>query len=336
MASSPEKKQKTASISSTSSLLRFYRTPAFTAHANRTLLAYLRAQVADAGLQVEELVTEYCFYVETKDDAGALSAADQETLHWLLSETFEPQQTRPAEPFLTTEKPNEWLVEVGPRMNFSTAWSSNAVAICQACGISAIKRIERATRYLVRYSSTKPEALETLKEALLRHECDRMTQQVYEKPLVSFWHGKTVQPVRKIPIMERGIDALKEINEEIGLGFDDWDLQYYLNLFKEKLKRNPTDVECFDMGQSNSEHSRHWFFGGKIVVDGKEMPQTLFQMVKNTLTENAKKNSVIAFHDNSSVIKGANIVTLGPVNPGEPSPVQERTLDSHLLLTAET
>ncbi|OWY96709.1 Phosphoribosylformylglycinamidine synthase, partial [Phytophthora megakarya] len=148
MASSPEKKQKTTSISSTSSLLRFYRTPAFTAHANRTLLAHLRAHVAD-GLQVDELVTEYCFYVETKADAETLSAADQETLHWLLSETFEPQQTRPAEPFLATSSSNEWLVEVGPRMNFSTAWSSNAVAICQACGISSIKRIERATRYLV-------------------------------------------------------------------------------------------------------------------------------------------------------------------------------------------
>ncbi|KAH7485216.1 putative phosphoribosylformylglycinamidine synthase, chloroplastic/mitochondrial [Phytophthora ramorum] len=337
MASSPEKKQKTASIATASSLLRFYRTPAFTAHANRTLLASLRAQVADTGISVDELATEYCFYVETHAAAGPLSTADQETLHWLLSETFEPQQTRAAEPFLAAaEQSKEWLVEVGPRMNFSTAWSSNAVAICQACGISSIKRIERATRYLVRYTATKPEGLEKLKHALLRHQCDRMTQQVYEKPLASFWHGKTVQPVRKIPIMERGIDALKEINEEIGLGFDDWDLQYYLNLFKDKLRRNPTDVECFDMGQSNSEHSRHWFFGGKIVVDGKEMPQTLFQMVKDTLTENAKKNSVIAFHDNSSVIKGANIVTLGPVNPGEPSAVQERTLDSHLLLTAET
>ncbi|RLN66804.1 hypothetical protein BBJ28_00018892, partial [Nothophytophthora sp. Chile5] len=338
MASSPEKKQKTTTAASASSLLRFYRTPAFTAHANRTLLAFLRAQVGpDSGLQVEELQTEYCFYVETKADAGALSAADQETLHWLLSETFEPQQTRPDESFLTSKQDAaEWLVEVGPRMNFSTAWSSNAVAICQACGISAIKRIERATRYLVRYSATKPDVVETLKGALLRRECDRMTQQVYEKPLLSFWHGKTVQPVRKVPIMERGLDALKEINEEIGLGFDDWDLQYYLTLFKEKLRRDPTDVECFDMGQSNSEHSRHWFFGGKIVVDGQEMPQTLFQMVKDTLTETAKQNSVIAFHDNSSVIKGANIVTLGPVSPGEPSAVQERSLESHLLLTAET
>lgn len=27
-----------------------------------------------------------------------------------------------------------------------------------------------------------------------------------------------------------------------------------------KLKRDPTSVELFDLAQSNSEHSRHWFF----------------------------------------------------------------------------
>jgi len=45
-----------------------------------------------------------------------------------------------------------------------------------------------------------------------------------------------------------------------GLAFDDWDLDYYTELFKNKLARNPTSVECFDLAQSNSEHSRHWFF----------------------------------------------------------------------------
>lgn len=45
-----------------------------------------------------------------------------------------------------------------------------------------------------------------------------------------------------------------------GLAFDNWDLDFYTNLFKDKLKRNPTSVECFDLAQSNSEHSRHWFF----------------------------------------------------------------------------
>lgn len=46
----------------------------------------------------------------------------------------------------------------------------------------------------------------------------------------------------------------------LGLAFDSWDLDYYTELFKNKLNRNPTSVECFDLAQSNSEHSRHWFF----------------------------------------------------------------------------
>lgn len=344
-----DKKQKTAHASAP--LLRIYRAPAFTAHATHTLLTHLQAQAAPRGVRVDAVETEYCFYVETREQMPrgsgvflSLSAAEQDTLHWLLSETFEPQQTRPDASFLVdagASAAGQWLVEVGPRMNFSTAWSSNAVAICQACGISAIKRIERATRYRVRFAPTAAglsdaDARAVLETALLATECDRMTQEVYATPLTSFWHGKSVTPVRKVPIMARGIDALKEINDEIGLGFDDWDLQYYLTLFKEKLKRDPTDVECFDMGQSNSEHSRHWFFGGKIVVDGVAMPQTLFQMVKSTLTETAKANSVIAFHDNSSVIHGAKITTVGPKNAGEPSVMEEKTLESHVLLTAET
>jgi len=42
------------------------------------------------------------------------------------------------------------------------------------------------------------------------------------------------------------------------------------------------------MGQSNSKHSRHWFFGGKIIIDGIEIPKALFKMVKETLTEECK------------------------------------------------
>ena len=40
----------------------------------------------------------------------------------------------------------------------------------------------------------------------------------------------------------------------MGLGLDDWDIEYYYNLFVKDLKRNPTNVECFDLSQSNSEH----------------------------------------------------------------------------------
>ena len=46
------------------------------------------------------------------------------------------------------------------------------------------------------------------------------------------------------------------------------------------------------------------------VVDGEAMPHTLFQLVKQTLVN--KDNSVIAFHDNSSVIKGHAVTTIVP------------------------
>lgn len=32
---------------------------------------------------------------------------------------------------------------------------------------------------------------------------------------------------------------------------DDWDIDYYTKLFVEKVNRNPTSIECFDLAQSN-------------------------------------------------------------------------------------
>ena len=75
-------------------------------------------------------------------------------------------------------------------------------------------------------------------------------------------------------MLEEGRAALERINREMGLAFDDWDLDYYTDLFTNRVGRNPTNVECFDIAQSNSEHSRHWFFKGKLIIDGEEMPRT--------------------------------------------------------------
>ncbi len=41
------------------------------------------------------------------------------------------------------------VVEVGPRLNFATAWSSNMVSICRATGLECVTRVERSRRYLV-------------------------------------------------------------------------------------------------------------------------------------------------------------------------------------------
>lgn len=90
------------------------------------------------------------------------------------------------------------------------------------------------------------------------------------------------------------------------------------------------------MGQSNSEHSRHWFFSGRMIIDGQEKPESLFQMVKATLPADIQTNSIIAFHDNSSSIRGYECDALLPntVEACGPVTIEKQTL--HPILTAET
>ncbi len=101
------------------------------------------------------------------------------------------------------------------------------------------------------------------------------------------------------------------------------------------MGRDPTNVECFDIAQSNSEHSRHWFFKGRLVLDGEEAPDHLFSIVRRPYEANPN-NSVIAFHDNSSAIRGFQTPALVSSEPGRPSPLVIRDLDLDLTLTAET
>eukprot|EP00970_Alexandrium_tamarense_P018269 scaffold13326_cov204-Alexandrium_tamarense.AAC.2 len=59
-----------------------------------------------------------------------------------------------------------------------------------------------------------------------------MTEQRYEVPITSFESGAKVEPVVWVKIMEEGREALERINGERGLGFDDFDLDFYTELFK--------------------------------------------------------------------------------------------------------
>ena len=61
---------------------------------------------------------------------------------------------------------------------------------------------------------------------------DRMTEEEYATPISTFDSGAKVEPVVRVPIMEEGRSALEKINKERGLGFDDFDLDYYTQLFK--------------------------------------------------------------------------------------------------------
>jgi phosphoribosylformylglycinamidine synthase len=305
-----------------------YKRPALPEPKRNILLSAARMNVSGA---IEDIRTEFCFYIESKT---ALSADESDLLRWLLSETFEPGNFSDSS-FLAdhvSRFTDHGVIEVGPRMNFTTAWSTNAVSVCHACGLTKVTRIERSRRYRVDASS------ELTDEELGRFSSelyDRMTECLYPERLKSFETGMRPDPVYSVPVIEEGRHALEKINREMGLGLDDWDIDYYYRLFSEGIGRNPTNVECFDLSQSNSEHSRHWFFKGRLVIDGREVPESLMSIIRATLERNPS-NSVIAFKDNSSAIKGFDVRTILPGRPGGISAFMEKPVAYHAIFTAET
>ncbi|KAF4382726.1 hypothetical protein F8388_015554 [Cannabis sativa] len=309
-------------------VVHFYRVPLIQDSATSELLKSFQTKVST---QIVGLKTEQCFNIGLQAE---LSVDKLSVLKWLLQETYEPENLG-VESFLEKKRQEGLcmvIIEVGPRLSFTTAWSSNAVSICQACGLTEVNRLERSRRYLL-YTKGQLQEPQINEVAAMVH--DRMTECVYTQKLTSFETTVVPEEVRYVPVMENGRKALEEINQQMGLAFDEQDLQYYTRLFREEIKRNPTTVELFDIAQSNSEHSRHWFFTGKIVIDGKPMDRTLMQIVKSTLQANPN-NSVIGFKDNSSAIKGFPVKHLRPVHPGSTCPLESALRDLDVLFTAET
>ena len=188
-------------------LIHFYRVPGVSSAARDALVEQACERVSAA---IDAIETELCFNVEA---SGELTPEEVGVLTWLLSETFEPDRFRAAS-FL---EPNDSdaLLEVGPRLNFSTAWSTNAVSICHACELHKISRIERSRRYLLRTSSPLADDQLATFRALVH---DRMTECPYPEPLDSFAIGIEPEPVVEVPVMEEGRAALEHITRRDGAG----------------------------------------------------------------------------------------------------------------------
>lgn len=314
-------------------LLHFFRKPALTKAKTNELLAIAKQKISS---DIEHIETEYCYNVET---SSQLTEHELEILRWLLAETFEPENFG-NKSFLTNKEDynscsspiyHYYLLEVGPRMNFTTAWSTNAVSIVNNCGLTKITRIERSRRYKLVFNQPSTFNLKPFHDLI--H--DRMTECLYPQPLSTFETGIKPEPVYIVPLIEEGKEALRKINITMGLGLDEWDIDYYYNLFVKELRRNPTNVECFDLSQSNSEHSRHWFFKSRLIIDGKETEYSLMDLIKYPL-KNSPNNSIIAFKDNSSAIRGYKILSLLPEHTGLPSRFKQKHLFYHIIFTAET
>lgn len=208
----------------------------------QALLETVKEELHSAGFQnestlIEHVETENCYNVKIDNE---LSTEQTQQLEWLLSETFERDQFSNIKSFFDAENNNEKndvhyvILEFGPRMTFSSAFSSNAVSICQSCHLS-ISRLELSRRYRFKTRGSLSQSVLSKLKSILH---DKMTEEEYVQTLTSFDSGNKVVPTKTIPIMERGRVALEELNQSMGLGFDDFDLDYYTKIFKVGLSQS--------------------------------------------------------------------------------------------------
>ncbi|KAJ3658174.1 hypothetical protein Zmor_009931 [Zophobas morio] len=317
-------------VATDSSITRFYLQPGCTPAKKTEILLKLQ-QKSPKLLTIE---TELCYHVET---TSPLSEKEISLLKWVLQDPYHPDRLS-REKHLSEENSSHVVVEVGPRFNFSTSNSTNAVSICQNLGLGQVVRLEVSRRYKLIFNEGVNASKNEVDEAAAVLY-DRMTECRYTPeniPRKSF-NEKLVkkEDIREINVLKKGEEAIKEIDREMGLAFDQADLKYYTNLFQKVLKRNPTNVELFDMAQSNSEHSRHWFFKGKMVIDGVEHEESLIDMIVDT-QKHTNPNNVIKFSDNSSAMKGYIHRSLRPITAGSMSELREVNTESHLIFSAET
>jgi len=264
---------------------------------------------------------EYCFNI---DSSHPLTDEELRRLRLILAGGFDIDTVTNKSQLEGGQLNMYELVEVGPRKNFATAWSSNMVSICQATGLGCVTRVERSRRYIV------PEKMDV--QTFIDAHHDRMTEEHYPEPLKTFDTGIEPEQVYKVNMISGGPDVLKDIP---GISMDEWDRNFYYDYFVVKHGRNPSIVEIMDLNNANSEHSRHGFFGATLIIDGIVQDHTLFESVKDTLVANPK-GSIVSFKDNSSVVAGHEIATIIPNNPGEPSGFSMQYVTYHLMLTAET
>ncbi|MFS4415275.1 phosphoribosylformylglycinamidine synthase [Maribacter sp. 2307ULW6-5] len=200
---------------------------------------------------------------------------------------------------------------VGPRAAMVTPWSTNATEIAQNMGISGIRRIEEFNAVASNFGDYDP---------MLFQKYQGLDQDIFK-----------VDAEPK-PILD--IDDIAAYNQEEGLALSDEEVNY-LNGLSDKMGRKLTDSEVFGFSQVNSEHCRHKIFNGTFVIDGQEMPTSLFQLIKKTSKENP--NTIVsAYKDNVAFIKGPKVVQFAPKRADVPDFYREESFDSVISLKAET
>ena len=233
------------------------------------------------------------------ETANSLKENDIEKLCWLYGDAV-PVSGETVDGFF-----------VGPRREMITPWSTNAVEITQNMGVEGVLRIEE-------YFAVKDE----------NAEYDPMLQRMYRGL------DQTIFTVNIEPKPIEFIEDLDSYNEAEGLALSKEEIDY-LHRVEGELGRKLTDSEVFGFAQINSEHCRHKIFGGTFIIDGEEMPSSLFSMIKRTTKENPNK-IISAYKDNVAFAQGPVVEQFAPADHSIPDYFVIKDIETVISLKAET
>jgi phosphoribosylformylglycinamidine synthase len=200
---------------------------------------------------------------------------------------------------------------IGPRAAMVTPWSTNATEITQNMGVEGITRIELYRR---------AKASDTDFDPMLYQKFSGLGQDLFHIA----HEPEAVQDIHNIPAY----------NKEEGLALSDEEI-HYLEELSQRLGRPLTDSEVFGFSQVNSEHCRHKIFNGTFIIDHREMPDSLFKLIRRT-SETHPNEIVSAYKDNVAFLKGPEVVQFAPGRPDVPDWYREEVFTSVLSLKAET
>ncbi|RMA64664.1 phosphoribosylformylglycinamidine synthase [Ulvibacter antarcticus] len=240
------------------------------------------------------------FAVQTQEE---ISKTDIQKLEWLFGN----------QPKINTSVSNDLATDffIGPRAAMITPWSTNAVEITQNMGVQGIIRIEEFHHVTENFSDYDP---------MLSQRYAGLNQEIFTFDIQ--------------PEGIREIDDIALYNKQEGLALNDEEI-VYLEQVSEKINRKLTDSEVFGFSQANSEHCRHKIFNGSFNIDGKEMPSSLFKLIKKTSKENPNE-IVSAYKDNVAFINGPKAIQFAPKSADKPDFYETKEFDSVISIKAET
>lgn len=236
------------------------------------------------------------FVVETTE---TLVQSDIEKLLWLFSDS---KQRR-------LDELNGFFV--GPRKEMITPWSTNAVEITQNMGIHGISRIEEFIQV-----DSENAAFDPMLERMIRKL------------------DSTIFKITKEPAKVVSIHDIAAYNKMEGLALNAEEVDY-LNDISTKLNRKLTDSEVYGFAQVNSEHCRHKIFNGTFIIDGEEMKDSLFALIKKT-SQIHPNRIVSAYKDNVAFVLGPKAEQFAPGSQDKADYFQIKEIDTVISLKAET